>query len=89
MAIHFSIPASEISWTEEPGRLQSMGLQRGGQDLATEHTHTFINKVLKIEGWGQMVGAVDGDLIILFFYFFKHCFAFSLTAEQPATIKTD
>ena len=44
-----------------------MGLQRGGQDLATEHTHTFINKVLKIEGWGQMVGAVDGDLIILFF----------------------
>ena len=23
-------------WTEEPGRLQSMGLQRVGQDLATE-----------------------------------------------------
>ena len=63
-----------------------MGLQRGGQDLATEHTHTFINKVLKIEGWGQMVGAVDGDLIILFFNFFKHCFPFSLTAEQLATI---
>ena len=25
MAIHFSIPAWEIPWTEEPGGLQSMG----------------------------------------------------------------
>ena len=27
MAIHFSILAGEIPWTEEPGRLQSMGSQ--------------------------------------------------------------
>ena len=27
MATHSSILAWEISWTEEPGRLQSMGLQ--------------------------------------------------------------
>ena len=27
MAIHSSILAWEIPWTEEPGRLQSMGLQ--------------------------------------------------------------
>ena len=27
MAMHSSILALEISWTEEPGRLQSMGLQ--------------------------------------------------------------
>ena len=27
MATHSSIPAWEIPWTEEPGRLQSMGLQ--------------------------------------------------------------
>ena len=27
MATHFSILAWEIPWTEEPGRLQSMGLQ--------------------------------------------------------------
>ena len=26
----------EIPWTEEPGRLQSMGLQRVRQDLVTE-----------------------------------------------------
>ena len=29
MATHFSILAWRIPWTEEPGGLQSMGLQRG------------------------------------------------------------
>ena len=33
MATHSSIPAWEIPWTEEPGGLQSMGLQRVGHDL--------------------------------------------------------
>ena len=28
-----------VPWTEELGRLQSMGLQRVGHDLATEHAH--------------------------------------------------
>ena len=28
MATHFSIPAWEIPWTEEPGRLQSIGSQQ-------------------------------------------------------------
>ena len=28
VAVHSSIPAWEISWTEEPGALQSIGLQR-------------------------------------------------------------
>ena len=32
MATHPSILAWEISWTEEPGGLQSMTLQRVGQD---------------------------------------------------------
>ena len=40
MAIHSSILAWEIPWTEEPDGLQSMGLQRVGDDLATKHTHT-------------------------------------------------
>ena len=30
MAIHSSILAWKIPWTEEPGRLRSMGLQRVG-----------------------------------------------------------
>ena len=32
MATHSSILASRIPWTEEPGRLQSMGSQRVRQD---------------------------------------------------------
>ena len=44
MANHSSVLAWEIPWTEEPGGLQSMGLQRVGWDLAHArahmHTHT-------------------------------------------------
>ena len=36
MATHFSILAWEIPRTEEPGGLQSIGLQRVGNDLVTE-----------------------------------------------------
>ena len=32
MATHFSILSGKIPWTEEPGRLQSMGSQRVGHD---------------------------------------------------------
>ena len=32
MAIHSSTLAWKIPWMEEPGRLQSMGLQRVGHD---------------------------------------------------------
>ena len=36
MVTHFSILAWEISWTEKPGRLQSMGSQRVRHNLATK-----------------------------------------------------
>ena len=32
MATHSSIPAWRILWTEEPGRIESMGSQRVGHD---------------------------------------------------------
>ena len=42
-ASHSSILAWRISWTEEPVRLQSVGLQRDRQDwLTNTHTHTYI-----------------------------------------------
>ena len=42
MATPSSILAWRITWTEEPGRLQSLGLQRVGHDLKrlSRHTHT-------------------------------------------------
>ena len=39
MATHSSILAWRVPWTEEPGRLQSMGSQRVGHNEAT-NTHT-------------------------------------------------
>ena len=39
MATHCSILAWRIPWTEEPGGLQSTGLQRVRQDKVTKHTH--------------------------------------------------
>ena len=38
---HSSILAWEIPWTEEPGRLQSMGLRTARYDLATKQQHTI------------------------------------------------
>ena len=43
MATRFSILAWKISWTEEPGRLQSMRSQRVGRDWVT-NTHTYVNR---------------------------------------------
>ena len=38
MAGHSSI----LAWTEEPGRLLSMGLQRVGHDRVTKHSRTIV-----------------------------------------------
>ena len=40
MAIHSSILAWKISWTEEPSRIQSMVSQRVRHSLVTKHAHT-------------------------------------------------
>ena len=43
MATHSSILAWKIPWTEEPGGLQSMGLQRVGHALACTHSQPEYN----------------------------------------------
>ena len=40
MATHSSILAWRTSWIEEPGKLQSMGVQRVGHNCVHTHTHT-------------------------------------------------
>ena len=42
MATHSSILAWRIPWTEEPGGLQSIGVQRVRHDWATEHARTHL-----------------------------------------------
>ena len=42
MATHSNILAWRITWTEEPGELQSLGSQRTGNDLITQQ-HKFVS----------------------------------------------
>ena len=46
MATHSSILAWEVPWTEEPGGLQSMELQRVRHDLETKKQQQWINKAV-------------------------------------------
>ena len=50
MALHFSTLAWKIPWTEEPGRLQSMGSLRVGQ---TERLHFHFSLSCTGEGNGN------------------------------------
>ena len=43
MATHSTILAWRVSWTEEPGELQSMGSQRVGHSSKYTHTHTQLS----------------------------------------------
>ena len=43
MATHSSVLAWEMPWTEEPGRLQSMGSQRVEYILATKQQSLFLS----------------------------------------------
>ena len=66
--LHFSTLAWKIPWTEEPGRLQSMGSQRVGYDWATSLSlFTFLHWRRKwqptpvflpgeSQEWGSLVG---------------------------------
>ena len=68
MATHSSTLAWKIPWTEEPGRLQSMGSRRVGHDWATSLSlFTFMHCRRKwqptpvflpgeSQGWGSLVG---------------------------------
>ena len=68
MATHSSILAWKLPWTEEPGRLQSMGSLRVGHDWATSLSlFTFVHWRRKwqptpvflpgeSQGWGSLVG---------------------------------
>ena len=50
MATHSTILAWRIPWTEEPGGLQNMGLQRVRHDLATKQQQTFLRVFSTVEG---------------------------------------
>ena len=51
MATHSRFLAWRITWTEDPGRLQSMGSQRVKQDWVTNtfHFHTFMLTLMTLK----------------------------------------
>ena len=50
------VPAWEIPWTEEPGGLQSMGLQNGGTRLRDYTTTTAVKPPKKLmEAWTRLI----------------------------------
>ena len=54
MATHSSILAWKMPWTEDPGRLQSMGSQRVRHNWATSlHSHPYMNtgKTIALNRW--------------------------------------
>ena len=55
MAIHSTILAWKVPWTEEPGRLQSMGSQRVGHDLATSLSLHLSKLPRDGEGQGSLI----------------------------------
>ena len=62
MATHSSILAWEIPWTEEAGRLQSLGSQRVGHNLAIKTTKTTSrNKGLPDDSAGKESACNAGD----------------------------
>ena len=59
MAIHSSVLAWRIPWTEEPGGLQSIGLQRIGQDLVTKQQQRGLRQTLESEGQRYLVSRLS------------------------------
>ena len=62
MATHSSVLAWESPWTEEPGRLQSMGLQRGRHNLVPkQHQYRIAMKITEVKP-SQSIGEQRGFL---------------------------
>ena len=55
MATYSRIFAWKIPWTEKPGGLHSMVLQRVGHDRANEHTHVDIERHCKLTPPSQII----------------------------------
>ena len=88
MATCSSILAWEIPWTEEPGGLQSLGLQRVGHDWA--HTHTLLSVV----SFADLFSDFKGCLFILFIVSFEMAIHSSILAwripcvEEPGGLQS-
>ena len=75
MAIHSSILAWRIPWTEKPSRLQSKGLQRVGHNWATSPHLTFV-------GLMTAMHCVHSLFFLLILNTKYNCFVFKFTCKE-------
>ena len=81
MATHSSILAWEIPWTEEPGRLQSIGSQRVGHNLVTKQQQIYMIHYHKTEYIVQK--HYDEMLIDIMVVLLLYSYALSLVPNMP------
>ena len=72
MATHSSILAGIIPWTEESGRLQSIGLQRVRMTEATEHTQTHMHTHGRVK-WANIHGCLAHGKCLVYVNYFPSC----------------
>ena len=69
MATHSSVLAWEIPWTDEPGGLQSMALQRVRHDLATENKQMLNSiAILFLKNLSKTLIGLQGKIPCKIFY---------------------
>ena len=92
MATHPSTLAWKIPWTEEPGGLQSKGLQRVGHDWATSLSlYRPMWKMMLRERVRVLQTELNGTCVITGFLGTSHslfCFVFTTLTEVRVGIKT-
>ena len=76
MAIHSSTIAWKIPWTDEPGRLQSMGSQRVGHDWATSLS---LSKKSKLQNYFQYLPPIPLYRFLVVFSLFLIFFMKKIT----------
>ena len=78
MATHSSILAWKIPWTEEPGRLQSMGSQRVRHDWVTEQVHMHLKQGFPDSTLGKLLLCFLGYPMHISHIYMHICYIYTL-----------
>ena len=91
MATHSSTLAWKIPWTEEPGRLQSMGSQRVGHDWACvciyiyiyTHTHTLMSQFFYRDFYWFIFPFTDSEVLFIYkWYAVMPCISYFIDSRH-------
>ena len=86
MVTHSSILPWETPWTEEPGGLQSMGLQRVRQNLATQHQQRCLTMLFWFQVYSKVIQLYI-YMCLLFCKIFSHLGYHRILSIIPCAIQ--